>query len=69
MKKLILLALLIVGCAPKPIKPIMIIDGDINTNSTTFWTDVIKEECKKNVKHILNLQMKGVILCINVLEM
>jgi len=50
MKKLLLFVLLIVGCAPKPIKPIMIVDGDINTNSTTFRTDIIKEECKKECK-------------------
>jgi len=47
MKKLLLIALLIAGCAPKPIKPIMIIDGNINTSSTTFITDDIKEECKE----------------------
>ena len=33
-RRLIIL-LLIVGCATKPIKPIMIIDGTINTGSTT----------------------------------
>jgi len=45
-RRLIIL-LLIVGCAPKPTKPIMIVDGEINTNTTTFKTDVIKKECKK----------------------
>ena len=50
MKKLLLIILLIVGCAPKPVKPIMIIDGNINTNSTTFTTDGINDECKKECK-------------------
>ena len=42
--------LLIVGCATKPIKPIMIIDGYINTISTTFTNDGINDECKKECK-------------------
>ena len=51
MKKLILLSvILIVGCATKPIKPIMIIDGTMNTGSTTFTTDGINDECKKECK-------------------
>ena len=50
MKKFLLIALLIVGCATKPIKPIMIIDGTMNTGSTTFTTDGIKDECKKECK-------------------
>ena len=48
--KLLLIVLLIVGCATKPIKPIMIIDGTINTGSTTFTTDGINDECKKECK-------------------
>ena len=50
MKKLLTILLLIVGCASKPIKPIMIIDGKINTGSTTFTTDSIKDECKQECK-------------------
>ena len=46
MKKLLLLALLIVGCAPKP-KITNIVDGKISSNSITLKTDDIKEDCKK----------------------
>ena len=46
MKKLLLLALLLVGCAPKP-KITNILDGKISSNSTTLKTDDIKEDCKK----------------------
>ena len=49
-RRLIIL-LLIVGCATKPIKPIMIIDdGTINTGSTTFTTNGTNDECKKECK-------------------
>ena len=49
MKKLLphlLLAFLVVGCAPKP-KIINIVDGKISSNSITLKTDDIKEDCKK----------------------
>ena len=46
LNKLLLLALLIAGCASKPTKPIMILDGETNANSITFKTDEIKAECK-----------------------
>ena len=51
MKKLLLIALLIVGCATKQESiPITIVDGNIITDSTTLNTDDIKEECKVECK-------------------
>ena len=47
MKKLLLIALLIVGCASKQTTtPINTLDGKISINSTTLNTDDVKEECK-----------------------
>ena len=44
MKKLLLSALLIVGCATKQESvPINIIDGNISTDSTTLNTDDLKK--------------------------
>ena len=48
-RRLIIL-LLIVGCAPQPIKSIMILDGETSSNSITFKTDEIKAECKIGCK-------------------
>ena len=46
MKELLLLAILVVGCTPKP-KITNILDGKISSNSITLKTDDIKEDCKK----------------------
>ena len=47
MKKLLLIALLIVGCASKQkTTPTNTLDGKISINSTTLNTDDVKEECK-----------------------
>ena len=47
MKKLLIIALLIVGCASKQkTTPTNTLDGKISINSTTLNTDDVKEECK-----------------------
>ena len=51
MKKLLLIALLIIGCATQQESmPITIVDGNIITGSTTLNTDDIKGECKVECK-------------------
>ena len=47
MKKLLIIILLIVGCASQPkTKIINILDGDISSGTVTLKTDDIKAECK-----------------------
>ena len=52
MKKLLLIALLIVGCANQKFSQINILDGEISTGSTTIKTDDIKKECKIECKEL-----------------
>jgi hypothetical protein len=53
MKKLLLIGLLIVGCATKQESISMnIIDGNISSESTTLHTDDIKEKCKVECKEL-----------------
>ena len=66
MKKLLLIILLIVGCAPKPI---MILDGETSSIQSLSRQMKLRQSVKLDVRHIQYLQMNGVIVCINVLEM
>ena len=53
MKKLLLIALLIMGCATKQkFTQIYIMDGEISTGSTTMNTDDINKECKIECKEL-----------------
>ena len=47
MKKLILLSLIIVGCASQPKIKMNILDGEINSGSITLKTEDIIKDCKK----------------------
>ena len=52
MKKILLIALLIIGCANQKFSQINILDGKISTGSTTIKTDDIKKERKIECKEL-----------------